>query len=379
MPCIQPGAPDLNIELTRVLIGVAILLLITLLPVRADSRARHGFLGFILGIALVSGVVALVLHLGDFVLDSPAVSVVKTQIGVLQRDQADHVPKNLILIEGSSQTALGIDAAAIEEQLHQAGYDASVVQFSGVGGNHLERYVSLQLFAQELRRHGLALSGNTRLLLEVAPGYDRDPMRFMLNNRDTLRVYRYATLDNLLFTLHSLSIMGQHYDARTREQVGALIQDMLVSSLDIGLLPYMRRFDAVEPSPAFVPAPTQGRFKPYDPRRFADAPPAGIDPRMVQFIAYRSQRLQDLFGGGVTEVDYFSVPTVNNMNMLNYVHSFCAQRKPAPCIDATDPEIMAAVDLPRYFTGRDHLSIEGAAVYSRYFAQQLIAQGMVVR
>jgi len=371
----------LNIELTRVLIGVVILLFIALLPVRKDSGSRRAFLGVALGIFIPLALANLVFYLGDFQLDNPDEGVIKAQIETMQADQAKGIPKNLVIIEGSSQTALGVDGASIERELRQAGYDTTVVTLAGLGGNHLERYKLLTRWAKEVKRHHLALSPNTRLLLEVAPGYDNNPMRFIDRNKDTLRAYYYATLPNVVYTMQSMHVINKLYDDTAIEEFTDVTADALMSSLKIGLLPYMRRFDGVDPISAFAPARTGVyKMKPYDPEHFVKTPPLPLDPIWTDFSTFRAHKMAVAVGDSITEVDYFSVPVMPRQDKaLEYAHSFCAWRKPAPCIDSTDPAIYGAVDAPQYHYNRDHLSKSGAAVYSHYFAQQLIAQGVVVK
>lgn len=372
----------MNIEFTRVLIGVAILLLIALLPVRKDSGSRHAFLSIALGVAIAFGLGALVLRLGDFVLDNPDEGMVKAQIEHMQQDQAGHVPRNLIVIEGSSQTLLGIDYGAIEAELRKAGYDATVVQLAADGGTHMERYTMLSRFAAEVGRHGLSFSPNTRLMLEVARGYDTHPVRFFMENKDTLRGYHFADFANIVFATRSMQIMHQRFDANDRAALAALAHDALVSTFKIGLLLQMRPFRDIEPLPSFEPmdAPrARYRFRKYDAQRYARAPAAALDQASIDMTAYRAGRIAGLFGTALTETDYFSVPTVNNEQTMRYAHSFCHWRGAAPCIDATDPSVYGMLDSPADYFNRDHLSHAGAQIYSSYFARQLIAQQVVVK
>lgn len=371
----------MDTELTRVLVGVAILLLVALLPVRKDSGKRRAFLGFVVGIFLVLGLASLVFWAGDYVLDSSDESVIRDQIDTMLRDQAAGVPRNLIVIEGSSETALGVDGKSIEEQLRQAGYSATVVTLVGVGSNHLSRYKQMARWAAEVRRHGLAFSPNTRLLLEVTPGYDADPIRFIDKNKDSLRAYYYADLHSVVYAARMLYILGGSSDPNAMaSEFGDLISDALTSTFKVGLLPYMRRFDDVEPAPAFLPARSgYTKLKPYDPEQYAKSASVLLEPRWTELEAFRGQEMAAAVGA-VTEVDYFSVPVLPTRDQaLEYAHAFCQWRRPAPCIDATDPAIYGALDGPQFHFNRDHLSRWGAAIYSRYLAQQLIAQGVVIR
>jgi hypothetical protein len=372
----------LDVEFTRVILGVCILLAVALLPVRKDSSSRYAFLSIMLGAATAIGLAALVLNLGDFVLDNPDEGIVKGQMEIMQRDQIAHVPKNLIVIEGSSQTLLGIDNAAVEEELRSSGYDATVVQLAADGGTHMERYTMLSRFAAEVMRHGLSLSPNTRLMLEVAPGYDMHPVRFFMENKDTLRGYYFADFANIAFAMHSMRIVNQQFDANNMASLAALSHDALVSTFKIGLLLQMRPFQDVDPLSSFQPmnAPkARYTFRKYDAQKYVRTPADDLDEASIDLTEYRTGRIADLFGSGITETDYFSVPTANNERMMRYAHSFCRWRASAPCIDATDPAIYEVLDSADDYYNRDHLSQSGAEIYSRYFAQQLISQAVVIK
>ena len=370
----------MNIELTRVLVGVAILLFIALLPVRRDSSSRRAFLGFVIGVFVVLGLASLVLRVGDYQVDNRDEGVIKAQIVSMHRDQAQGVPKNLIVIEGSSQTALGVDGPTIEKDLRDAGYDSTVVTLAGLGGNHLERYKMAARWAAEVRRHGLAFSPNTRLLLEVAPGYDADPIRYILRNKQSLRAYYYADFPNVAYAVRSLQITGELGDQGKLDELASLSSDALISTFKVGLLPYMRRFDEVKAIPPFVHARAGVyHMKPYDPQYFATSPPMPLDPKWTEYETLRGEKMATAVGD-VTEVDYFSVPVLPTRDQaLEYAHAFCLWRKPMPCVDSTDPAIYGAVDAGRFHFNRDHLSKFGAELYSHYLAQQLIAQGMVIK
>jgi hypothetical protein len=366
-------------QVFRTLVGSLLLLIVVLLPTRQASSSRRGFLGFLLGmVATVCGV-ALLLHSLDFVTADEGEAIVKSQIEKLQKQQLGHVPKNLIIIEGSSQTELGIDGDAVEQQLRDAGYDATVVELAGAGGNHLERYTLLSRLSEEMKRAGLVTSPNTRLLLEVAPEYDENPVTFFVANKDTLRGYHYSTLGNLWFAHRSLQIIGgkPNYVA-----LAAILRGSLISTFDIGLVPQMQRFDDLEPVPAFRPAARQAsnfHFHPFEADVYVRKPAQPLNPKWIHFSQYRAGRISALFGGGVTGVGYFSVPTVDYDKQMRYGHSFCSWRGAGVCVDATDPKLYGELDSADDYFNNVHLSAKGAVIYSKYFAEQLIAQGAVIK
>ena len=368
-------------QLIRVLIGSLVLLVVVLLPVQQVTRSRYGFLGLLIGAVTTVCGVALTLHLGDFVIADEGEAIVKSQIDLMHRDQAHHVPKNLIIIEGSSQTELGIDAPAIESQLRSAGYDVTVIELAGAGGNHLERFSLLSRFAAEMRRQGLAASANTRLLLEVAPEYDGNPTIFFMTNKDTLRGYHFSSFGNFWFAVQSLQIINGSL-MRNRTALATLLHNAVVSSLDVGLVLQMQRFDDLEPIPPFAPKDQPEpdfEFKAYAADKYTRKPAAPLEARWIRFTRYRTGRISSLFDGSITETDYFSVPTVDYDKQMRYVRSFCRWRGASPCIDATDPALYGSLDSADDYFNTVHLSGKGAEIYSRYFAEQLIAQKMVVK
>lgn len=369
-------------QLIRVLIGTVTLLIIALLPVRRETGSRRAYLGMFIGLAGAFGIASLFLHLGDFVLDDGGESLVHSQIRVIQHDQKDHIPKNLVIIEGSSQTALGLDNAAVESYLRQAGYDASVVQLDGEGATHIGRYTLISRFLTEMRRHGLALSPNTRLMLEMSPGYDLDPLRFLGAIKDTPVGLNNASFGNMAFTVENIRLLHQPFTPATFAVLGGMFQNTLISELHIGLVLDMQRFDTLGDVSPFSPLKGQNRaykFDTYAPHRFVDAPPEPFQAAWLDFDTNRVRRLTALFDGKLTEADYFAVPTATNDGLMAYAHSFCVLRGKAPCIDAADSAVWGRLDSSGYYWNRDHLSAAGAPIFTRYFAEQLIAQGMVVK
>lgn len=369
-------------QLLRVITGVIILLLIVLLPVRQGTGSKRAYLGLLIGVASVIGLCSLVLHLGHFVLVNSGEDEIKGQVERMQGDQATHIPKNLIIIDGSSETELGLDYEAVQEELRRDGYDVTVVQFAGAGATHVERYALLESFAEEIRERGLALSPNTRLMLEVVQDYDLIPTRFFKEIQHTTRGYHAATFGNLAYTMQSMRILDVAFDQNTLDDLFGLFQNVLISKLDIGLIPQMQLYDTLVDYPSFIPNPGHNRlfkFTPYDADQYVKGPQEDFKPEWASFTEYRTKRIERLFGGGITESDYFSVPNDANLPAGSYAHAFCRWRGRAPCIDGTDPAIYGRLGALDYYWNRDHLTTAGAKIYSEYFAQQLIAQHVVIK
>lgn len=90
----------------------------------------------------------------------------------------DWQKKPVLMLEGSSTTAYGIDGRALEQILTDHGRPVTVLQFSMLGASHIERLFMLQLFFQELgKQHQQELQqAPTILLSEVLESYDQEPL-----------------------------------------------------------------------------------------------------------------------------------------------------------------------------------------------------------
>jgi len=367
-------------QLAQVITGACILLAIAFIPVRQPSSNKFAFAGFMAGIAVIIACTSALFHFADFVVDGDDEQILKAQIDHVAAAEANgHIPRNLLIIDGSSQTALGLDIAAVEADLGSRGYDTTIVDLSLVGGNLLERYTLDERFKDEMQRHRLSYGSNTRLLLELHPKYDADPLRFFDVNVKAARTYYYANLGNLYFTVNYYLESNRRFDAKTINILGDMLSHCFVWSFKIGFMPEMKYFDALSDLPPYTPE--TGQYETFVFNRYDAHMYTRLDPRIAvqpSFLGLEvhTNRLKDLFSNSIGEVGYFLVPSLDRIKM-QYGHTYCVTHKNSACIDSSNPTLLNQLDNAQYWLNRDHLNSEGSPVFSAYFADELVAQAVV--
>lgn len=373
------GACMQDFHPASVIAGACILLIVALLPVRRNSGKRYAVFGFIFAAVATLCILNMGLDLAGYVVDCADEQILKANLDQVRSDYAGHVPRNLVVIEGSSQTALALDAQAIEEKLRGWGYDVTVVDLAISGGNLLERYTLMQRFTMEMRRRGLPYASNTRLLFELHPDYDHEPLRFFAFYEDTLQTYHYSEFSNLLYAWRAYRGAGGALDKQALSTFGDFLSHCIVWTFKIGLLPKMQKFDLLTPMQAFTPYDGPVKTNGYNRRAFPDlVAKKGTKGISAQAMNRRVQRVTSLFGDGLSGYGYFLIPSLDRRKM-NYGHAVCARRLAPVCIDASDPSIYKTLDASHDYYNRDHLNREGARIYSDYFARQLVADQVVVK
>lgn len=114
-------------------------------------------------------------------------SPIVAQIAVDHFRSTAETGRPIILLEGSSLTAYGINGEMIETLLRQRGIPVTVLQLSAPGANHYERLEMISEFLKSLRndeREKLKAS-HVLLLREVLREYDENPMKYL--EGDTLQ------------------------------------------------------------------------------------------------------------------------------------------------------------------------------------------------
>jgi hypothetical protein len=362
-----------------IVVGACILLVIALLPVRASSGKRWAFTGFILATLATLFLMDAGLGLSGFVVDFTDEQILKANMDRVQADFTGHTPRNLLVLEGSSQSALGLDAGRIEDDLRHAGYDVTVVDLAISGGNLLERYTLMRRFTAEMHQRGIPYPANTRVLFELHPQYDRDPLRFFSYYKDTLQTYYYSRFSNFFYAWHAYRDAGGAVDKLALTTFGDFFSHCMVWTFKIGMLPKMQEFDRLTPMQPFTPfdgPPARGTYKQQD---FPDLR-TRYRPGVVHVDAIdrRTQRAAALFGDNLSGEGFFLVPS-RDPRKMDYGHRACGMALAPVCIDSSGPDIYGALPGKTSYYDRDHLNTGGARIYSDWFAQQLIAQQAVVK
>ncbi|HEY3645432.1 MAG TPA: hypothetical protein VGM16_08850, partial [Gammaproteobacteria bacterium] len=235
-----------DIAAIRIAVGILALLAITLLPVRQDTGRRYALLGFLAGLVVLFGIVQFVVRAGDLVVDNEDDQIIRHDIDrVRDAEAGGHVLKNMLLVDGSSETKLGLDPDLIRDRLKAQGYDVLVLVLAEGGANILERYTMMQRFSREMQLAGLRYGENTRLMMELHPGYESKPVRFFEDNDASIRSYYYPSIGNLLTAAHIYHELGVTPDLDDASVFAEMYTHSLVWDLKIGYAPLLRRFDSL--------------------------------------------------------------------------------------------------------------------------------------
>lgn len=373
----MPAVPMVSIA-----VGALALFIVCLLPVRENTGRGLAFLGVLAGAVATLAAVNGFLRFGDYVLDDRDERLIKGQILLVKAAaRTGHVPDNFIIIEGSSQTAEDLDCVAMQRQLQQQGYDVLIVQLAIAGANNLERYTLVKRFSEEMRRQQLRYGKNTQLLVELHPGYETQPLALFKRDQDTLRGYYYSSFTNLGIALQTYRQLDQIPDRETLSSMGDMVSKAIMSSMTIGLLPDMERFDWLPGAPAFDankdPWSTY-KFTPYDPNELTSLSPATAPQVSPAVVHARAKRLAGLFGSEIGATGFFFLPSTD-MDKMIYGHGFCRQSAADTCLDASAPAIYPELDELPYWFNADHLTTAGMEIYSRYFADLLVTRHVVIK
>ncbi len=369
----------------RIGIGVMVLLVVVLLPTKADSGRRYPLFGLLAGAVLAFCLLALVVHYGHLVVDNDDDEGVKAEIDHVRSSLSAGLPvKNLFIPDGSSQTQLGLDPSIVQDELKKQGYDAVVIEFAEGGADTLERYTLLQRFTDEMRRHDLPYSPNTRLLMELHPYYEMDPVRFFGANSHALRAYFYSSPSNVRRAIHVYNLRGVEPDKNKDQVFDEMYLHYLAWKLDIGFLPMLRRFDGLPGKAFYAPSVRTrgvGEWWHRSPNWVVKATTRTDLLVPMSVTMDRAGQFSGLFpNGSLTGVSFYLM-TSRDEKLMKHGVAFCRIRRghEQTCIDGADPMLLAQLDGPDYYYDVDHLSTSAAAIYSRYFADQLVAQGMVTK
>jgi hypothetical protein len=254
--------------------------------------------------------------------------------------------------------------------------------------NHFERHkIFSDVFERQLPPVQNEKSGNTLVLSEVQSTYDQTPLAQLGENPDTARTYDYMTPTNTWYGLSSVldDAFNDDEPADLGEE-GLLLwtatRHVLVNVFNVGVssrvLPLKRvpemsgyrkggiekgyRYKGMDATLAVARAPLDSFAKYPVPRWLFDI---------------REARLKELWGDRYDRWMYFSVPSTRRQH-AEWTRTFCRVAS-KPCIAVDDEALIRQLDKRAYWRDTGHVTVPGSQVYTRWFAQRLHQEQVLVR
>lgn len=354
------------------ILGLACLLVLQLVVVGDQARGRTAPLLFLAGFAGALLAVHAWLQPPRYLPAASTSAVSKRIAEDLRAALRDGRQHDIVLLDGGSYTARGVDQAQLEARLSQRlGRPVTVLADALAGGNQYERWSVLRnglalLDADERRRLG---QQRITLLLEIHGQYDRYPLVQLRRNRYSDRAYAYLQPDVAL-----ASARAEHgpMDAGARlRQWSDVVVHAAANAFNVGAATRVVDAAGVEPAGGFdgIGKPARGyRFKGMKKvLRSLDQDPDGHAGKLPQAnIRARRERIAGLFGA-TPEVIYYSVPTPR-VGDLQYARAFCHQFRQFDCIDHARPALLRRLDAKRFWYDDGHLQRRGARLYTRWLS-----------
>jgi hypothetical protein len=342
---------------------MALLLLVGSLPTRIDAARWAGLAlilgGFILGVFGVRWAIAR--------LDLIAPTDISRVALASDRIAAKRVKQTIVVIDGGSHTARGVDGALLTKELARLGHDVTVFQLSVKGANHFER----RLLHERLRDVLGSLPGIEKhrvvLMLEVEAGYDTYPLYQLDENANTDRAYAYLSPEVAYDAWRAIRRSDGVFKGEGLEK--ALLSHAAINGLNVGASVRLVDASVIKRGAGYSPA--QGAKKRFafpgvGEAKKAFAGPAGPDVRWLRRA--RDGWLRREWDGLEDQRIYFAPPSLAG-NYTTHARGFCSRTK-VPCFPG-DAALLARLDKRHRWRDKGHLSEAGAKIYTRYLAGEL--------
>ncbi len=308
----------------------------------------------------------------------------------IQQDYAQKVEarnKNLIIIDGGSWAARGIDGDYLQSILKSEGYEVTLVQLTLPGANHFERYNlhnqflnhALELDANYLRE------ANVVLLRELHRGYDKHPLAQFPQNTLANRNVAYLSPSNTVAAIRAWVMrMGEGMEEKD-ELTGALLRDVLVASLinffQIGRLENLEPLSEIPSLPSYHPhEKARDEYRGMDwiineYKRSRDETERHEQYAWIKNI--KEKRLESLYQGIVDEDLLFTPPAIHAASM-HYAQDYSTEN-PEVSIILPNLELYEKLDGQRFWADIQHLMEDGAKVYTEWLAQQILNKRVLIK
>ena len=279
----------------------------------------------------------------------------------------------LIIFTGASFSRNAIDDDRLTLALREQGYPHRVISLSIEAASQFERDAHLQDFIARSPRPPEIV------FVEVSETFDKRPTFFFNNSKFSARGIEQFTLPVGWKTLRGLADGGCSGAADCLRKSVLVGSHVGVNVLNVGLLSQGERTVDVAPAPAYsgLTEPREDMFT--DEVRTGLAMIPEVSPQTgLRWIktARDQQRTRLLEEDGVRAVAYY-YPPVTDASVRAYTRGLClGELAPYTCIIGDDPDLLASLP-PEVWADPGHLLDDGAAIYLRWLADELIRSGIL--
>jgi hypothetical protein len=307
--------------------------------------------------------------------------------GRVARYAADQFAKteasdDLILIEGSSVTARGLNGGLLEKILKEQGVAATVVQISLDGANHVERLEILKQFVGNLSAADREKLAKSKIVFcqEIEAGYDRSPFNHVESNQFTDRTLAYLNVRNLPEIYRwLLGRYGFKEIVQRKDLVAALVTHEFFNLFRIGYFQRAEQLKSLEFTRGFTPnEERRPDFHPEGPL------PATVDlsglkkeeKSFQKFTHWNSQRDDDFRRVLPTTHEkelHFSIP---NWRPYDIAYDLWRARHTGYALyfSGNSPAVRSALANPDLWSDPTHLKSAGANLYTEKLAEFMVEQ-----
>jgi hypothetical protein len=288
----------------------------------------------------------------------------------LNTARTDDAP--IILFSGASFSRNAIDETRLTAALQARGYRHRVVSFSLEAASLVERDTHVSAFLKAAPRPPAAV------FIEIAEITDRRPTFVFGNSKFSARAIDQFDARASAWSALGLAGGGCTGAADCIKESGFLALHAALNAGNVGLIgqgeitrdvPAMLAFDG----------PTQPREDISDTarrERLGQIDPAEPRDGLNWAMSFRRLQRERLAGAGVAEVAYY-FPPVLDAGPRAYASSLCAGELAAyTCITPDDAVLLTRLDQPVWLD-KDHLLDSGAAIYTEWLVDQIIASGVL--
>lgn len=288
----------------------------------------------------------------------------------------DWQKKPVLIIEGSSTTAYGVNGRALERELTEHGRPVTVLQFSMLGASHFERLFMLQLFFQELGKQHLQelRQAPTILLSEVLESYDQEPLFTFRHRGYTNRSIEFLSPWNAYLTWKT-SYKKNTDDAFLRKIVKASSLNSFLGGIFSSFQPLNYRKQAE----SFCPVSEASKTFDYT-KKAADLKNALKNPPATNLVNIPSegwsvyyQELYQECSDTIHSLIFFPMPTLQPSEII-YQIAFSQHFPPSTIMleplfrDCMTDQLLQE----KNWSDELHLKKEGASIFTQWLADQII-------
>ncbi len=295
--------------------------------------------------------------------------------------------ENIIIFDGGSYSARGLDGNLLESLIRQEGYDLKVIQVTLAGANHFERFTVHQGLVSSWDKaiKENLVESNVIFAQEVNQNYDKNPLSQFERDGISDRSLYYLSISNFYWAtkaLFSRSREEQYEEIETTLSVLlAAAKTALMNFFQIGRLESLRPRSSLDPLRAFVPqSKARVQYEGYEtliPELEQPYESIAKEKPYSWLEEVRNYRLDLLYGNLINRELLYQPPSLWG-SALSYTASFERQDSSLAVIKP-DLDLYQRPDGVDFWADRGHLLDSGARVYTEWLAEEIISSNLLVQ